>query len=149
MCLGLLFSSLAILITLNSSVEWFLLIASFYFGLYIYYAWITYKADLFIKGNDSYFEYKFGLLKNSKNFIYWEIVRKVKIGPAYIAFFKKSGRKRTVSISWLPYAKVIEIKDKLIQLCNNKKVTYEVVDFVRYNEIENRKKEKKKDKKRL
>lgn len=134
LCLGLFLSSLSILISFNSRLEWVFLIAVLYLALYIYYAWITYKAELFVKADSSIFEYKFGLLKNSKNIIMWDVVSKVRLGPAYVAFFKKSGRRKMVRLNWLPYSKVIEIKDKIIQMCDSKRIKYEKVDFVKYTE---------------
>lgn len=140
MYFSLMLASISILNRLNSPLEWFFLIPAVYLALYIYYAWITFKADLFVKADNTNFEYKFGFLKHSKNTIIWDVVNKVKFGPTYIAFYKKSGRRKMVYLSWLPYAKVVEIKEKLMQLCDNKMIKYEVVDFIRYAGYKNKKK---------
>jgi len=133
-CVGFTLASLSIFLTLQSSLEWFFLIAAVYLALYIYYAWVAYKAELFVKSDTDNFEYKFGVLSSSKNVIMWNVVSKVKIGPAYVAFYKKSGRKKLVNLSWLPYSKVIEIKESVIQMCENKRIKYEKVDFIKYSE---------------
>lgn len=141
MCTALVITSIGILISKNSPMEWFILIPTLYLTIYIYFAWITYRAKLFIQADSFCFEYKFGLFKRDKNIILWETIKRVKVGPAYIAFYKKSGRRRVVSISWLPYVKVIEIKDKLTRLVKIKGIPIEIADFIRYTE-------KKKDKER-
>jgi len=138
-CSGLILSSLAIFLTLKSSLEWFFLVAALYLALYVYYAWITFKAQLFVKADTVSFEYKFGSLKGSKNTILWDVVSKVKIGPAYIAVYKKSGRRKMVQLNWLPYAKVIEIKESLIQMCMIKNIKYEKVDFIKYTKYKSKK----------
>jgi len=142
-CLAFLLSSLSILLSINSPIEWILLMVAVYIALYIYYTYIAFKADLYIKANSSGLEYKFGLIKSSKNSISWDVVMKVRFGPAYIAIYKKSGRRKRISISWLPYAKVLEIKDKLIKLCDSKNIKYEIVDFVKYPDEKNKKKKNK------
>ncbi len=131
---ALFLASLSIFLTTKNSLEWILLVTAVYLALYIYFAWITLKAKLFIKADDYCFEYKFGLIKSDKNLIIWDSIKKVKLGPAYIAFYKKSGRKKVVRISWLPYSRVIEIKEKLSLLVESKGIQLEIADFIKYGE---------------
>ena len=131
--LVLIISSLAVFLTRQSSLEWYFIIVSIYLALYTYYAWLTYKAILFVKGDDTGFHYNFGLLKRSKNIILWDVVTKVKLGPAYIRFFKKSGRRKLIQLNWLPYSQVIEIKDSLIKMCKSKNIPYEKAEIIDYS----------------
>jgi len=133
--------SLSIFLTSQSPLEWFFLIAAIYLALYVYFAWLTFKAKLFIKVNQNMFEYKFGLFKRDKNIILWDSIKKVKLGPAYITFFKKSGRRKTVGISWLPYSKVIEIKENLSTIIQKKNIVLEIGEIIKYD-----KKKEKEDK---
>ncbi|RPH30980.1 MAG: hypothetical protein EHM93_14945 [Bacteroidales bacterium] len=138
-CLGFTITSLAIFLTLKSSLEWFFLIAASYIALYIYFAWVAFKTNIFVKANDNGIVFKFGIRNGSKDYILWDSIKKVKIGPAYITFFKKSGRRKRVQLGWLTYSRVVEIKDKVVALCDNKGITYEVVDFIRYYKKKDRK----------
>jgi hypothetical protein len=132
-CLGFMVASFAIFLTLDSKLEWYFMVAAIYFALYVHYAWISYKADLFVKADTLGFDYNFGLIKRSKNSISWDTVSKVKFGPAYVRFIKRSGRRKLVQLNWLPYAKVIEIKDSLIKICEYKKVPYEKAEIIDYS----------------
>ncbi|NVO09716.1 MAG: hypothetical protein HXX16_07140 [Bacteroidales bacterium] len=131
-CLGFILFSLSIFLFFRSSLEWFFLVAGLYLVLYLYYAWVTYKTSLFVKADTVCFEYKFGSLKGSKSAILWDVVSKVKLGPAYVAFYKKSGRRKMVQLNWLPYSKVVEIKESLIKMCEFKNIEYQKVDLIKY-----------------
>ncbi|HPD95239.1 MAG: hypothetical protein H6537_06665 [Bacteroidales bacterium] len=112
---------------------WPMLLPLFYLSVYIYYAWYTYKLKLYIRGDEFAVEYKFGMLAQSVNTIIWDTVTKVKFGPTYVTFFKKSGKARKIALGWLPYAKVVEIKDSIIQLCENKAIKCEQGEYKNYN----------------
>ena len=132
-CLTFIPFSLSVFLTIENSLGWFFLASAFYIALYFYFTWLTYKTVLFIKADTYRFEYKFGLLNRSKNILVWDTISKVKIGPAYIRFFKRSGRRRTVYLNWLPYSKVIEIKELLIKMLEHKKIHYEKAEIIDYS----------------
>lgn len=132
-CVGFTLTSLSIFLTTNSSLEWFFLMAAIYVALYIYFAWLTFNAKLYVKADESGIEFKFGIRSKTANYINWSSISRLRIGYAYISFFKKSGRRRRIQLSWLPYCKVVEIKEKVIHLCKKRGVTYEIVDFIRYS----------------
>lgn len=132
-CLAFTLSSLAIFLTLKSSLEWFFLIVAVYVALYIYFGWITFKTKLFVKADSKGIVFKFGIRTSFNDFIVWETVKKVRIGYAYITFFKKSGRRRKIQLGWLPYSKVIDIKDKVIEMCKQVDIEYEMADFIKYS----------------
>lgn len=112
-------------------VVWLLLAAAIYLGIYIYYAYITYTAKMYIQADEFALEYKFGLISRTVNTYMWDTVSKVRLGPAYLAFYKRTGKRKVVSISWLPYAKVVEIKDKICQICEHKGIPCEKADFTK------------------
>ncbi len=97
-CLGFMLLSLSIFLFFRSSLEWFFLVAGLYLALYLYYAWVTYKTSLFVKADKVCFEYKFGSLKGSKSAILCDVVSRVKLGPAYVAFYKKVGSAELVAL---------------------------------------------------
>jgi Ca2+/Na+ antiporter len=112
-------------------VVWLLLAAAIYLGIYIYYAYITYNAKMYIQADEFALEYKFGLISRTVNTYMWDTVSKVRLGPAYLAFYKRTGKRKVVSISWLPYSKVVEIKDKICQICEHKGIPCEKADFTK------------------
>lgn len=136
-CILLIILSVLPLLLFGKSAEYLAIIIFIYLFLYFYFAWLSFKSKIYIKTDDNSIIIKFGIRNSSRDIILWDSIRKVRIGPTYIAFYKKSGRRRRYMLGWLPYAKVIEIKDGLIELFDSLGVEYEVVDFVRYqNEIE-------------
>lgn len=124
-------SVLSVLIFRNQlgGAGWPILIMAVYFILYLYYAWITYRAKLYIQADDYAVEYNFGMLARTVNTVIWDTVVKVKLGPTYIAFFKRTGKRKIVSLGWLPYAKVVEIKDKVCKVCEFKGITCEKAEY--------------------
>lgn len=133
-CLGFTIASLAIFLTLKSSLEWFFLIAAIYLALYIYFAWIAFKTKLYVKADENGIVFKFGIRENTKDFIIWDSIKKLRVGPAYVAFLKKSGKWKRIQLGWLHYTSVIEIKDKVVEVCRKKGISYEVVDFIKYSD---------------
>ena len=131
---GFIIASVLIMVLAHSRMEWIIVVAAVYLLLYIYYSYTAYNTELYIKVDDQCFEYKFGIRKRSKNRILWQVVTKLKIGPAYIAFYKKSGRRKLVELNWLTYSKVIEIKSMLTEVCKNQNIKTEIVEFIKYND---------------
>lgn len=108
------------------------LIMAVYFTLYIYFAWITYKAKLYIQADRYTLKYSFGMIKQSAESIMWDTIVRVKLGPTYVAFFKRTGKRKVVALGWLPYVKVIEIKDNIEKFCKVKGITCERSEFKHY-----------------
>lgn len=133
-CLGFTITSFVFFLTLKSSLEWFFLLAAIYLALYIYFAWITFKTKLFIKADNNGMDFKFGIRAYSNDFIIWDSIQKVIIGPAYIRINKKSGKRKKIYLGWLHYSKVLEVKEKCIEVCKARRIRYEVVDFIKYSE---------------
>ncbi|MCB8964294.1 MAG: hypothetical protein H6536_04545 [Bacteroidales bacterium] len=109
--------------------EWPIVIMAVYFALYVYYAWITYKAKLYIKSDEYALEYSFGMLKRTSEAIIWDTIVKVKLGPTYIAFYKRSGKRKVIRLGWLPYAKVVEIKDSICKMSEFKSIPCERAEY--------------------
>lgn len=131
-CIGLMLLTVFLFFSFSSTIEYYLLVIPIYLLLYLYFVWISLKTNLFIKVNEDSIVLKFGIRNSSKDILLWDTIKNVRVGPTYISFYKKSGKRRRFMLGWLPYAQVIEIKDKLIDVFESKKIPYEVVDFIRY-----------------
>lgn len=110
----------------NDPVEWFFIGAAAWGLIMAYFAFIGYKTQLYFSADDYAIEYQFGFLVKTPTAIIWETIRKVKLGPTYMTFFKLSGKGKKISLGWLPYAKVIEIKDKIKQFADAKGIAVEI-----------------------
>jgi phosphoglycerol transferase MdoB-like AlkP superfamily enzyme len=97
--------------------------------MYIYFAYVGYVAKIYISADDFAIEYQFGFFMKAPTAIIWEVVDKVKIGPTYITFFKKSGRGKKIELGWLPYKKVVEIKERIQQYSEVKGIEIEVAEY--------------------
>ena len=109
--------------------EWITIIWGVYLLLYIYFGYVGYNSKMFIKGDDFAFEYQFGFFKKVPQIIIWETVTKIKLGFTYIAFYKKTGKRKVIKIDWLPYSKVKEIKNKVNSICKEKGIEVEVAEY--------------------
>lgn len=132
-CICLIAISISIFHAFKAFFESLLLISAVYLALYVYFAWVTINSKLFVKADGNGIEFKFGIRVNSKKYFIWDAISKVRIGYAYLSFYKKSGKKRKIQLSWLPYSKVIEIKEMVIEVCMHKKIPFEKVDFIDYS----------------
>jgi hypothetical protein len=121
--------SFVILSNRNHEVKWYYVAGIVYLGLYIYFAWSAYNNKLYIQSDNFALEYKFGLLARSTKSIMWATIVKIKVGPTYISFFKKSGRKNTIQLGWLPYNKVKEIKEDIIKMGEALEISAEISEF--------------------
>lgn len=115
----------------NSPSVWILLGWAVYFLLYIYFGFVGYNTKMFINGDDFALEYQFGFFSKVPDKIIWETVTKVKLGFTYIAFYKKSGKRKVMEIGWLPYTKLKEIKNKVNAICCEKGIVVEVAEYHR------------------
>lgn len=118
--------------------EWIFLGLGVYFLLFIYFGYVGYNAEMFINCDDFALEYQFGFFKKVPDKIIWETLKKVKLGFTYIAFFKKSGKRKVIQVGWLPYQKVKEIKNKVQEICNEKGIEVEIAEY-HYEEDDNKK----------
>ncbi len=109
--------------------EWIFLAFAVYSLAFIYFGYVGYKAEMFVNSDDYALEYQFGFFKKVPQKIIWETIVKVKLGPTYLAFFKKTGKRKVIQLGWLPYAKVVEIKDKVQKVAVEKNIEVEVADY--------------------
>jgi len=109
--------------------EWIFLGFAVYALVFFYFGYVGYKSEMFINGDDHALEYQFGFFKKVPEKVIWQTITKVKLGPTYIAFYKRTGKRKVVQFGWLPYAKVVEIKDKVHQICNEKQIEVEVAEY--------------------
>lgn len=131
-CILLIIVTFLVFLKYKSSLEWPLLFQTVYLSFYIYFAWIALKSKIYIKADGNGIVFKFGIRNRSKDHIIWEAVSKIKIGPTYITFFKKSGKRKRILLGWMPYKKVIEVKETVVELCDSKNIPCEIVEFERY-----------------
>lgn len=113
----------------DNPIEWIFLGLGVYFLLFIYFGYVGYNTKMFINGDDFALEYQFGFFKKVPEKIIWETLTKVKLGFTYIAFFKKTGRRKVIKVGWLPYQKVKEIKNNVQAICDEKKIKVEVAEY--------------------
>lgn len=102
-------------------------------AIYIYFAYSTYNARVYIQSDAYAIEYKFGMLSKTPKTIIWETITKVKIGPTYLAFYKRSGKRTTISLGWLPYVKLKEIKEKICEVAQAKGIACEWAEYKKYS----------------
>lgn len=110
----------------NDPVEWVFIGAAVWGVVMLSFAFVGSKAKLYISADDYAIEYQFGFIVKTPTAIIWETVKKVKLGPTYITFFKRTGKGKKVAIGWLPYAKVIEIKDLIKHYAESKGIPTEI-----------------------
>lgn len=111
--------------------EWLFAILGVYAIAFIYFAFAGHKAQLYLSADDFAIEYQFGFFVKTPSSIMWQTVNKVKLGPTYMAFLKRSGKGKKIHLGWLPYSKVIEIKEKIKLFSEAKGIEVEVADFHR------------------
>ena len=120
------FAAFLIFYLKEDPIEWVFVGAAVWGLIMAYFAYIGYKAQLYFSSDDYAIEYQFGFLVKTPTAIIWETIRKVKLGPTYMTFFKRSGKGKKISLGWLPYAKVIEVKDKIKQFADAKGIAVEI-----------------------
>jgi hypothetical protein len=113
----------------NDPREWIFLAFGIYGLGFIYFAYAGCKAKIYFKADDFAIEYQFGFFLKTPTSIMWDVIKKIRLGPTYITFSKKSGKDKKVQLGWLPYTKVIEIKDKVNSFAQSKGVDIEIAEF--------------------
>jgi len=113
----------------ESRLDWVFIGFGVYALVFVYFGFVGYNSKLFVNGDDYALEYQFGFFTKVPEKIIWQTISKVKLGPAYIAFFKRTGKKKNVQLGWLPYSKVVEIKEKVHQTCSEKGIEVEIADY--------------------
>jgi hypothetical protein len=100
-----------------------------YLLLYFYFAFVGYNAKMFINADDFALEYQFGFFRKVPEKLIWETITKVKLGFTYIAFFKRTGKRKVIKIGWLPYSKVKEIKNIVNSICDEKGIEVVTAEY--------------------
>lgn len=121
----------------DNPVEWIFLGLGVYFLLFIYFGYVGYNTKMFVNCDDFAIEYQFGFFNKVPDKIIWETLIKVKLGFTTIIFFKKSGKRKTIKVGWLPYQKVKEIKNKVKEICDEKGIQVDIAEYHYENENEN------------
>ena len=121
--------SFAIFYRKYDASEWFFALLGIYALAFLYFAFAGHKTKLFFNADDFAIEYQFSFFMKTPNIIIWETITDIKIGPTYITFFKRSGKGKKVEIGWLPYAKVIQIKDNVKRFAEGKGIELKIADF--------------------
>ena len=120
----------------NNSNIWIILGFGVYLFLYIYFGYVGYNKKMFVNSDDFAIEYQFGFFSKVPDKIIWETITKVKLGFTYIAFHKKTGKRKVMQIGWLPYSKVKEIKNMVNSFCNDKGIEVEIAEYHKEEEFE-------------
>lgn len=122
-------ASFLILYQKDDPKEWIFLGFGIYALVFIYFGYMGYKAKLYINADEYALEYRFGFFGKVPEKVIWQTLSKVKFGPTYLAFYKRTGKRKVVQLGWLPYAKVVEIKDKVQHICTEKEIVVEVAEY--------------------
>lgn len=120
----------------NSPNIWIFFGFGIYLLLYIYFGYVGYNKKMFVNSDDFAIEYQFGFFSKVPDKIIWETITKVKLGFTYIAFHKKTGKRKVMQIGWLPYSKVKEIKNMVNSFCIDKGINVEVAEYHKEEEFE-------------
>lgn len=120
----------------NNSNIWIILAFGVYLLLYVYFGFVGYNKKMFVSGDVFAFEYQFGFFSKVPSIIIWETVTKVKLGFTYIAFYKKTGKRKLIKIGWLPYSKVKEIKNMVNSICIEKGIEVVIAEYHKEEELE-------------
>jgi hypothetical protein len=100
-----------------------------YLLLYIYFGFVGYNTKMFINADNFALEYQFGFFRKVPDKLIWETITKVKLGFTYIAFYKRTGKRKVINIGWLPYSKVKEIKNNVNSICIEKGIKVVVAEY--------------------
>jgi hypothetical protein len=113
----------------GNPIEWIFLINIIYGALLVLTGYWGHKRKFYINGDDYALEYQFGFFSKVPEKIIWQTIKKVRIGPAYVAFYKRTGKRKVIQLSWLPYAKVVQIKDLIQKASSEKNIEIEIAEF--------------------
>jgi hypothetical protein len=114
--------------------EWVFIISGIYVAAFVYFAFSGYKTALYINGDETALEYQLGFYSRAPIAILWQSIKKVKLGPTYIAFFKRSGKRKIIYLGWLPYAKLMEVKNHVEALCKELSIEVQHAEINREEE---------------
>jgi hypothetical protein len=113
----------------GNPIEWIFLIFIVYAAVLVFTGYWGHKRKFYISGDDYALEYQFGFFSKVPEKIIWQTIKKVRIGPAYVAFYKRTGKRKVIQLSWLPYAKVVQIKDLIQKASSEKNIEIEIAEF--------------------
>lgn len=102
-----------------------LIVPIVYTILYIYYVWFASQTKLYIQANEHAVRFSLGMVRHTSQTIMWGTVGKVRLGPTYVAFYKHTGKRKVFRLGWLPYAKVVEVKEQVGRACEFKGIACE------------------------
>ncbi|MDD2562728.1 MAG: hypothetical protein PHU27_00735 [Salinivirgaceae bacterium] len=107
------------------------IIPACYLITFIYFAFKGRKTALYINADLVALEYQLGFYRHAPIAILWQTIKKVKLGPTYISFFKRSNKRKTIYLGWLPYTKIIEIKSNVERMCKTLNIDIEYGEIIR------------------
>jgi hypothetical protein len=96
---------------------------------FIYLLFSGYKTKMFINSDDYALEFQFSMVKKVPEQVIWQTLKKIRIGPTYIAFYKRTGKRKVIQLGWLPYTKVVDIKEKVQLICRSKGIEVEIAEY--------------------
>lgn len=111
--------------------QWVYIISASYIIAFIYFAFKGRKTALYINSDQTALEYQLGFYRQAPIAILWQSIKKVKLGPTYISFFKRSNKRKTIYLGWLPYTKIIEIKSNVERMCKTLNIDIEYGEIIR------------------
>lgn len=96
--------------------KWLLILYGVYIISYFYALLASYDAKIYIKADKYALSYHFAYYRRAPTVIVWNTVKRVKLGPTYLEFFKLSGKSKRINLGWISYKELMSVKSKVKNL---------------------------------
>lgn len=96
----------------------------------------SYKSELYVKADKVGLVFKVSLYRQAPVRIFWESVKMVKLGPAYVAFYKASGRRRMLRLGLFSYRNVILVKRNIEAIAKELDIPIVYGAIINYSDID-------------
>ncbi|HOG20301.1 MAG TPA: hypothetical protein PKW37_07660 [Salinivirgaceae bacterium] len=113
---------------------WLILLLSLHTIIYFYLVYKGYKSELYVKSDNEVLSFKLSLYRRTPTLVFWDSIKKVKIGPTYVAFYKRSGKRKTMYLGWLSYANNINVKRNIESIVKQLSIDIEYGEIIEYVE---------------
>lgn len=102
-----------------------------YIAAFTYSYRIRLRTKYYVRSDEQIIEYKLHAMDRLKQQLLWDSIERVKFGATYVAFYKRTGKRKLLKMGWLTYDSVIRIKRQLQQACAERDIPYEVAQIYR------------------
>lgn len=92
---------------------------------------IRIRTKYYVRSDAQMLEFKLHAMERLKQQLLWESIEHVKFGATYVAFYKRTGKRKQLKMGWLTYDSVLRIKHQLQQACTERGIPYVVAPIYR------------------